>query len=241
MRLAATASGTVTAGAVVRFHTTAQLTHPPLLTLKPVSGQAFSALVASLPLGNRSVVLQMSTRRLDATALELPLAPAGFMIGTTNTGFPLLLALHDPLKLTRVGLCAELAVAQSLVLRATATGSTVLVHTSRPELWAPICGEQILLADRVTDHPGVVTMVVLDGEHAQNPAMAVGERGHTVVSVSATPPGDADVVLAQSSAGQLQLTTPRLADVPLTILRPRNETQFLTHLRASESLASVTR
>jgi type VII secretion protein EccE len=241
VRLAATASGMVTVAALVRFHTAAPRTHPPLLTLRPVSGQAFSALLASLPLGNRSVELQMSARRLDTAGLEIPLAPAGFMIGTTNTGFPLLLALHDPLKLTRVGLCLELAVVQSLVLRATATGSTVLVHTSRPELWAPIRSEHILLADRDTDHPGMVTMVVLDGDHAQNPAMAVGERGHTVVSVSATSPGDADVVLAQTSSGQIQLTTPRLANVPLTILRPRNETQFLAHLRGAESLASVTR
>jgi type VII secretion protein EccE len=241
LRLAATASGTVTVGAVVRFHTAAQMTHPPLLTLRPVFGQSFSALLASLPLGNRSVVLQMSIRQLGAGDLELPLAPAGLMIGTTNNGFPLLLALHDPLKLTRVALCAEPSVAQSLVLRATATGSTVLVHTSRPELWAPIRSERILLADRVTDHLGVVTMVVLDGDHALNPAMAVGERGHTVMSVSATPPVDADVVLTQTSAGQIQLTTPRFADVPLTILRPRNETQFLAHLRGPESLTAVTR
>jgi type VII secretion protein EccE len=241
VRLTATTSGAPTVGAVVRFHTAAQMTHPPLLTLKPVLGQSFSALLVSLPLGNRSVELQMSVRPLDSADLELPLAPAGLMIGTTSTGFPLLLALHDPLKLTRVGLCAEPAVAQSLVLRATATGSTVLVHTSRPELWAPIRSERILLADRVTDQAGAVTMVVLDGDHAQNPAMAVGERGHTVVSVSSIPPGDADVVLTQTSAGQLQLTTPRFADVPLTILRPRNETQFLAHLRGPEPLASVTR
>lgn len=240
VRLAATGSGTVTAAAVVRFHTAAQLTHPPLLTLKAAPGQAFSALVATLPLGDRSVALQMSCRPLDASGLELPLAPAGLMIGTTSTGFPLLLALHDPMKLTRVGLCTELAVAQALVLRATATGSTVLVHTSRPEVWAPICGEHIVLADPETDYPGVVTMVVLDDEHAQNPAMAVGERGHTVVSVSATPPIDADVLLTQISAGQLKLTTPRLADVPLTILRPRNESQFLTHLRDADSLTSAT-
>ena len=240
VRLAATGSRTVTAAAAVRFHTAAQLMHPPLMMLRPVSGQAFSALLASLPLGNRSVALHLSARRLDPTNLELPLAPAGFMIGTTSTGYPLLLALHDPLKLTRVGLCAELAVAQSLVLRATATGSTALVHTDRPELWAPVRSDHVLLADQVTDPAEVVTMVVLDGDHAQNPAMAVGERGHTVVSVSATPPADADVVLTQISAGKMQLTTPRLTDVPLTILRPRNETQALAHLRGPESLTSVT-
>jgi hypothetical protein len=38
----------------------------------------------------------------------------------------------------------------------------------------------------------------------------------------------------------MQLTTPRLTDVPLTILRPRNETQALAHLRGPESLTSVT-
>jgi hypothetical protein len=84
-------------------------------------------------------------------------------------------------------------------------------------------------------------MVVLDGDHAQNPAMAVGERGHTVVSVTSAPPVDADLVLTQTSAGQIRLTTPRFADVPLTILRPRNETQFLAHLRGPESLTTVTR
>ncbi|OMC13522.1 type VII secretion protein EccE [Mycobacterium sp. SP-6446] len=240
VRLAATASGSMTAAAIVRFHTAAQATHPPVLTLRSVSGQAFSAVLASLPLGDRSVALQMSARQLEPAGLEMPLAPAGFMIGTTHTGFPLLLPLHDPLRPTRVGLSVEPGVAQSLVLRATATGSTVLVHTNRPELWAPICSEHIVLADRLTDHPGAVTMVVLDGDHAQNPAMAVGERGHTVVSISSTPPPDADVVLTQASPGQLTLTTPRFADVPLRILRPRNETQFLAHLRGTESLVSVT-
>jgi hypothetical protein len=59
--------------------------------------------------------------------------------------------------------------------------------------------------------------------------------------VSVMPTGEADVVLTQISAGQIQLTTPRLADVPLTILRPRNETQFLAHLRGPASVGSVTR
>jgi hypothetical protein len=241
VRLAATSAGAVSAAAVVRFHTAAPFTHPPLLTLRPMSGRAFSALLASLPLGNRSVALRMSARRLDGSNLEIPLAPAGFLVGTTATGYPLLLALHDPLALTRVGLCAEPVVAQSFILRATATGSTVLVHTDHPELWAPIRSEHVLLGDQVIDHPGMVTMVVLEGSHAQNPAMAVGERGHTVVSVSATPPADADVTLTQNSAGQILLTTPRLSKVPLTILRPRNETQALAHLRDPESLTSAPR
>ena len=71
--------------------------------------------------------------------------------------------------------------------------------------------------------------------------MAVGERGHTIVSVTSTPAGDADVVIGQVSAGELRLTTPRVANVPLTILRPRNETQFLAHLRGPAAPAPVAR
>ena len=147
-RLSTGAAGAVMVSGLVRFHTRAQLTHPPVLALQPVSGQAFAALAASLPLGNRSLQLQMSARRLDAAPLDIPLTPAGFMIGTTTaTGLPVLLALADPLKVTRVHLGVELAVAQQLVLRATATGATVLVHTNRPQLWQPICDDRIWLQD----------------------------------------------------------------------------------------------
>jgi type VII secretion protein EccE len=233
VRCSADAGGDTMVSALVRFHTAAPLTHPPVLELRAVPGQALCAVLTSLPLGNRSLALPLSARRLDAAPLEIPLAPAGFMIGTTTrTGLPLLLSLHDPLKLTRVGVSAELSVVQQLVLRATATGSTVLVHTRRPQAWRPICGEAILLEDPGAGH-APVSMVVLDGDDVSTPAMAVGERGHTIVSVTSSPPGDSDVVIAQISGGQLQLTTPRVANVALTILRPRNETQVLAHLRGA--------
>lgn len=242
VRVAADASGAATVAAVVRFHTPQLLTHPPVLTLHPVSGQAFCALTASLPLGNRALAFPMSARHLAAASLDIPLAPAGAMIGTTTrTGFPLLVPLHDPLKVTRVGLSAELSVVQQLVLRATATGSSVLVHTSRPEAWRPICGDHVLLEAPDTDRAGSVNMVVLDGDDGHSPAMAVGERGHTVLSVTTNPPADSDVVIEQVSAGELVLTTPRVANVALTILRPRNETQFLAHLRANSRPMAVSR
>ncbi|MBV8348348.1 MAG: type VII secretion protein EccE [Mycolicibacterium sp.] len=236
-RLAATASGTVMVSAVVRFHTAQQLTHPPVLALQPVSGQAFAALAASLPLGNRALALQMSARRLDAAPLDIPVTPAGFMIGTTTFGgFPLLLPLADPLRVTRMQLAVELEVVQALMLRATATGATVLVHTTRPEAWAPIRSEHIWLEDPGAEH-AVITTVVLDGDDIEMPTMAVGERGHAVVSVTSTPSADADVSIVQTSPGDLLLSTPRVSNVELRVLRPRNEAQFLAHLRRPAPVA----
>lgn len=242
VRIAATGAGAVTAGAVVRFHTAQQLTHPPLLSLQSVAGQAYSALLASLPLGNRSLAMQTSARRLDPGQLEIPLGPAGFMLGTTNAGYPLLLGLHDPLKATRVSVGAELAVIEQLVLRATATGSRVLVHTSRPHVWAPICGEHVVLADADQPLMGPVNMVVVDIEPGtQAPSVGAGERGHTLLTVTATPMADTDLTIRQVSPGELRLSTPRLADVPLRLLRPRNEAQFLTHLHSAPEAAPVGR
>lgn len=63
-------------GAVVRFHTAAPLTHPPLLALRPVAGQAFDALLASLPLANRSLRLQAMQRRPSIDGeLRIPAGP----------------------------------------------------------------------------------------------------------------------------------------------------------------------
>jgi type VII secretion protein EccE len=240
VRLAATVTGEVTAGALVRFHTPRQLTHPPVLELSPVSGQVFDALAASLPLGDRALRLPLSVRELDPS-LEVPITPAGLMIGmTVSTGLPVLVAAHDPLRLTRVALQAELSVVQQFVLRATATGSTVLVHTGRPQAWVPICGEHIWLEDPGPGR-GPITMVVLDGDDIQSPAMSVGERGHTVVSVSSMPPPDADVVITQVAAGELVLSTPRMGRARLQIVRPRNETHFLAHLRGGARAEPVRR
>jgi hypothetical protein len=139
-----------------------------------------------------------------------------------------------------VALGGESAVVQQMVLRATATGSKVVVHTSRPHVWAPICGEHIMLADGERAIAVVANMVVVDIEPgAQPPAVAAGERGHTLVTVTSTPVPDIDVVIQQVSAGELRLSTPRLADVPLRILRPRNEAQFLTHLHGAPIATAV--
>ncbi len=230
IRLTATRAGEVSVAAVVRFHTAAPLTHPPLLALRPVAGQAFDALLASLPLGNRSLRLQMSRRRLDAAQLRVAVGPTGPMLGMTVTGFPLLMPLTDALTAVRMTIDADLDVVVPLLLRASAAGEVVLIHTSRPEVWGPLCDPDARISVAGAAAPRrEPTMIVVDGDAQE---IAGGQRGHTLVFLSGSPSTkeQSTLVLTQVGFNDVTVSTPAIPAIPLTLMRPRNEAQFLSHL-----------
>ncbi|MDQ1318771.1 MAG: hypothetical protein QG655_14 [Actinomycetota bacterium] len=230
IRLTATRAGEVSVGAVVRFHTPAPLPHPPLLALRPVVGQAFDALLASLPLGNRALRLQMSPRRLGEEGLRIPVGPTGPILGMTVTGVPFLMPFTDALAATRMTIDADLDVVVPLLLRASAAGEVVLIHTGRPDVWLPLCDPdaRISVAGPSAPHREP-TLIVVDGESQD---IAGGQRGHTLVFLSGSPSTKehSDLVVTQNSYDEVTLSTPSIPAIPLTLMRPRNEGQFLSHL-----------
>ena len=77
------------------------------------------------------------------------------------------------------------------------------------------------------------TLVVADGETALKRLLATsGERGHALVAVTGTPPADCDIVITQVASGEIVVAVGRRR-IKLAIMRPRNETQYLGHLRAA--------
>ena len=222
-------AGSSRVAGLVRFHTDAPLTHPPLLALQPVSGQAFDSLLASLPLGDRALHLEMSPRLLgDGADLKIPVGPSGPMFGMTVTGVPFLMPLTDPLRATRVSINADLSVVIPLLLRTSAAGAVILIHSDRPAVWRPLCDNDYrisLAGDR--DPVRQPTVIVADGEGL---ALTAGERGHSLVTVGSVD-SDADVTIVQESPDELVIGTPAVRGVRLSVMRPRNEAQFLTHLR----------
>lgn len=235
VRLTANRAGEVSVGAVVRFHTSAPLAHPPLLALRPVSGQAFDSLLASLPLGNRALRLQLSRRRLDGADLAIPVGPSGPVFGMTVTGFPFLMPLTDPLRPVRMTIDADIAVVIPLLLRASAAGSVILIHSDRPQLWHPLCDNDYRISIAGPAEPRrQPNLIVVDGAGQE---VTGGQRGHTLVFLSGSPTlkTDSDIVLTQSGRDELILSTPTIEAIALTIMRPRNEAQFLTHLRTAPS------
>lgn len=144
IRLTSDRAGVVKAGAVVRFHTSAPFTQPPLLKLRPVVGQSFDSLLASLPLGDRALRLEVSPHRLVAPAeLRVPAGPSGPMLGMTVTGVPLLMPLTDPLRGSKISLCASL----ETVIPAASSGQRHGIDHSDPH--RPAAG----VATAVRQHP----------------------------------------------------------------------------------------
>lgn len=229
-------TGTLMAGALVRVHTNAPLTHPPLSTLQTVPGQAFEALAATLPLGDRSVSLTLSRRPIDTPPLAVQVGPTGFLHGMAErSGVPLLLSWTDPLKFVRIGIAADLDVVAALVLRATSAGATAEIHTVRPALWRPLCDDVRITMSRGQERSKTATLIVADGPEPQQVLRESGERGHALVSVmpAGEPlPEDADIRIRQIGHNRIAIETPaRPRPMNLGIMRPRNEAHTLDHLR----------
>jgi type VII secretion protein EccE len=229
-------SGVLMVAALLRVHTTRPQHHPPISTLHSVPGQAFSALLASLPLGDRSLQLQLSARSLARRSIEVPVGPSGFLHGMAErAGVPFLMSWTDPQKFMRVAISASLDVVESLILRATAAGATAEIHTARGPLWQPICDDIRISLAREGERSDDATLLVADGPEAQKALAASGARGHALVSViteGSPMPHDADIKIEQVSARHITVQTPvRNREISLGIMRPRNEAQSLAHLR----------
>jgi len=228
-------TGELQVGALVRIHTSAPQTHPPLSTLKTVPGQAFEALAATLPMGDRSMSLPLSTRPLGAP-LAVQVGPTGFLHGMAElSGVPLLMSWTDPVKFLRVAVAADLDVVQALVLRATSAGCTAEIHTERPALWRPICDDLRIAMARGQERSATATLIVADGAEPQRVLRESGERGHslvTVLPVGEALPSDSDIRIRQIGANRIAIDTPaRSRPIELGIMRPRNEAHILSHLR----------
>lgn len=228
-------TGELMVGALVRVHTPTHLTHPPLSTLQTVPGQAFEALAATLPLGDRSVSVPLSMRPLDSAALPVQVGPTGFLHGMAElSGVPLLLNWTDPLKFVRVAIAADLDVVEAMVLRATSAGATAEIHTVRPNPWLPICDNIRISMARNQERSKAATLIVADGAQPQQVLRESGERGHALVSVlrpDEALPEDADIRIRQVGPNHITVETPaRPRPMTLGIIRPRNEAHTLTHL-----------
>ncbi len=231
------ASGELLVSCLLRIHTANPQPHPPISTLQSVPGQTFAALLAALPLGDRSVELALSARSVAQPELRVPVGPSGFLHGMAErAGVPYLLSWSDPQRFVRVGVAASLEVVEALILRATAAGATAEIHTVRPRLWQPICdGTRITLA-RPGERSDDAILVVADGDQPRKVLGSSGERGHTLVTVvdsDALLPEDTDIQIRQVSEQRITVLTPvRDREIQLGIMRPRNESQSLAHLRA---------
>jgi type VII secretion protein EccE len=137
-------------------------------------GAQLPGLAATLPLGGQA----MAGRAIGAP--ELPLSPAGLMIGRNQSGGPVLIRLFRP-EPTRALLVGGLPGAQLLVFRSMATGARVLVRTTRPHAWEPFV--------RGAANAGEGITILPPGRPFDAPAGSVRQPTLTVLDTGSAPGG----------------------------------------------------
>jgi type VII secretion protein EccE len=135
-------------------------------------GAQLPSLAATLPLGGQA----LGGRSIGTP--ELPLSPAGLMIGRNQSGGPVLIRLFRP-EPTRALLVGGLPGAQLLVFRAMATGARVLVRTTRPHAWEPFV--------RGAANPGEAITILPPGRPFDAPAGSVRQPTLTVLDTGSAP------------------------------------------------------
>ncbi|MEU4155609.1 type VII secretion protein EccE [Actinoplanes sp. NPDC026670] len=142
--------------------------------LRRLEGAQLPGLAATLPLGGEAV----DGKRIGAP--ELPISPAGLMIGRNQGGGAVLIRLFRP-EPTRALLVGGLPGAQLLAFRAMATGARVVVRTTRPHAWEPFA--------RGAAVPGEAITILPAGRPFDAPAGSVRHPTLTVLDTGAAPGG----------------------------------------------------
>ncbi|WP_136246455.1 type VII secretion protein EccE [Mycobacterium intracellulare] len=201
-------NGATTAGVMVRYHTGGPLPEPPLTGLNPLVGRHDAGLAAGL-LTAATGGLNLPARELAAgEKVAVPIGATGIIVGTTASGHPLLVDLHDPTELATVTIAGEFALLVQVALRAAATGYQVLICTKQPQRWQQVTGVGLQmvgaagLAEQLppSQYPYVV---VYDRVGGPTPAGAAV----TIRTVGARSASGADIHIEQDGRGAAVIRT----------------------------------
>ncbi|MFB8281057.1 type VII secretion protein EccE [Nocardia colli] len=207
--------------------------------LRPLPGRQSSALQASLAGGATvSGLAGADNPGADHLPAELtvPIGPNGQVLGSLE-GQPrhaLALPLFDPAgynpRRRTVEVHAKLSVAQQIVLRATAVGADVEIHTVRPNRWRHLIA--------AVGDPGSLRLVAEHATVADAPAASIAVFDHvaprataaqTTVTISdpgGPRAGGADLVIDQISVSAVDVSMPTRT-VRVDLIEPRGETRYL--------------
>ncbi|WP_433574680.1 type VII secretion protein EccE [Nocardia brasiliensis] len=207
--------------------------------LRSLAGHQSTALQASLAGG---VTVSELTDPHDSgggarpAELAIPIGPNGQVLGSLE-GRPrhaLALPLYDPAgynpRRRTVEVHAKLSVAQQIVLRATAVGAEVEIHTDRPNSWRHLVAA---VGDPASLRLGAEHATAADADAASIAVFDhVAPRATTaqttiVISDPGGPrTGGADLVIDQVSTSAVDISMPTRT-VRVDLIEPRGETRYL--------------
>ncbi|MDL9935651.1 type VII secretion protein EccE [Gordonia sp. ABSL1-1] len=254
---------------VIRTATPAQTSTTPIglpAGVRRLDGHQFDALVAGLPIETTAPIERMVAPVTGARAsqitreLRLPAAGCGQLVGADRAGQGIAIRLIGA-DIAHVVLAAEFALTAQVVLRAVAIGAHVVVHSRRPQDWAPVIatvadlGALSLSTDRIPGR-GALRAVVADG--VDIPAPPPGTTRITVLppGTAGRPPtddiapvthsgsisiADADVVIRQNPRApqEISIATRTLRQTVTMVATPAEWTMIGGH-RTQSDRAGVT-
>ncbi|MFI7539672.1 type VII secretion protein EccE [Actinoplanes sp. NPDC049599] len=147
-------------------------------TARRLDGEHLDGLTATLPLGIPEVPGRPSPDAARADLLDdlqLPIAPAGLMIGSNRRGEPVIARLFRP-EQTRALLVGGVRCAQLVALRAMALGARVVVQTARPQAWEPFVRGAAVPGEAITVIPPGRAVEIPPGS-ALHPLLVVVDIG----------------------------------------------------------------
>ncbi|NLE79270.1 MAG: type VII secretion protein EccE [Rhodococcus sp.] len=214
------------------------LTIPGLVSM---SGRHRDGLLANLPIAitdadGRSLFRDIPLHSLDA--LSLPPAGCGQLVGSDDGGHGITARIAG-LGISTVYVAGEMYLAQQLLFRAIATGARVLIHTDRPDAWAPFI-DSIATDDRLRlagQHPQTenrFNTVVFDGVSAL-PSRAGVTAIYLYGDASQWPAAEPDLSIVQPNAiGDRIMLSTAGTSIELTLVTISSETAYIGRPRTLE-------
>ncbi|MFD4366132.1 type VII secretion protein EccE [Rhodococcus sp. NPDC058521] len=196
----------VQVGAGFRITTRTPIDSLNIPGLVSMTGRHRDGLLAHLPIAvngadDRSLFRDMSLDTLDS--LTLPPSGCGQLVGSDDEGHGITARIAG-LGISTVYVAGELYLAQQLLFRAIATGARVLIHTDRPDAWAPFINsiathDRLRLAGQHPQTENRFNTVVFDGVNAL-PSRAGVTAVYLFGDPSQWPAAEPDLSLYQPNA-----------------------------------------
>lgn len=173
-------------------------TAAPSIAFETLPGEQARALANSM-CGPRTELRGQRIGRLPES-LEIEVGPSGVLLGKRAGGDRFLLPLADPCDATRVHLMADDPITKRLIIRASASGERITVHTIDTRRWESVRMPNVVITDKPRPAAGT-TISVLDGNCTVAPRPQTLILLGSSIDISAL----ADVEITQTGPGVIEV------------------------------------
>jgi type VII secretion protein EccE len=201
---------------------------PPTLTLNPLPGEQYPAILRATPTARPRITLP-ARRFDDVEPLDIPIGATGILVGAALADDPdaspsiqaddlVMLSLTDADRATRIAMDTSEFYVRQLLIRAAAVGERIAIYSHEPGRWESLTQPNIAVAERRRPPPFVPTITVND----RPTALSAAGLSATVITLGRASEAESapDLRFVQTSESTVQISTPsQRLDVAIVAFR----------------------